>query len=60
MTASGRFCVQPDTRSTFPKVRASQVGGHFAGEDLYAASVAHFTENVIIKRIAATAVNVRQ
>ena len=42
------------------EVKASQVGGHFAGKYLYATSVAHLTENVIVERVAAAAVRVRR
>jgi len=44
----------------FSKVWASQVGGHFAGEDLYTTGVACLAEDVIVKREAATAVHIRK
>ena len=56
MMARRRFCVRPETTLPFPEVRASQVGGHFAGEHLYTTGIARLTEDVIVQRIAATAV----
>jgi len=62
------FFVQSDVMLAFPAtceysyissaVRASQVGGGFASEQLNTAGVARLTEDVIIQRIAATTVDV--